>query len=169
MLRPIAPSRGTPGARHIRGLGPGWIFQQWGQTDLDTLVPRQASDSRDEGLDRRNRGVYFRCQQPEDMAGSSPYRPPCLQDGHLDFSGRGSGGMCETAGREGVITAVGQDEFSPWSWQGNGHGGGGLPCISLLSRLICSGGWDVPVIAKHLHGCIQKVWQEASTRCLVSA
>lgn len=47
-------------------------------------------------------------------------------------------------------------------------GGGGLPRISLLSRLICSRGWDVPVIAKHLHGCFQKVRQEASTRCLVS-
>lgn len=66
--------------------------------------------------------------------------------------------MCETAGREGVITAVGQDEFSPWSWRGNGHGG-----VVVFHAFHCYQGLSAPEAGTFQS--LQNTFMDASRRC----
>lgn len=96
-------------------------------------------------MDKRKGEIYFRCQQPREVACSSlDNLPPGLQGGHLEFYGEVQAGASKRAGSKQVITGGGW-YLQPMTniREGNERVGCALLGIPLLSGLFWPGGWYV--------------------------
>ena len=49
------------GDGQIKNTALGWVCQHCCQTNSDKLIAREANNSRDEGLKKRKREIYFGC------------------------------------------------------------------------------------------------------------
>ena len=95
------------------------------------LIMRETNDSRQKSLEKRKGGIYFGCQQPGKLAGSSLNNwPLCWSDGPLEIY------------RE-RFRGVGRREraASMWSWVGDG----------MRSVYGCGQGWEGGHLGTPLH------------------
>lgn len=128
---------------------------------LNKLVAREANNSRDRGLEKRKGEIYFRGQQPLEVAGSSLNNLPlCWQDGYLEFY-RESLWRRVVHARKQAESSWSQVEFS--MCLAHDHGlrrgcvGYGLLDTHLLFEPFWSGSWNVQ--------SLQNVFVNASRKC----